>query len=94
VFAVLPATDAWATVRGIPNANSGHGPSVGGKVILHSPRHSDPYDRLTPRLFRPDDPQRLAFSLGVLADLDYRKVAVKQLHFGFRVFAVTDKDNG
>jgi hypothetical protein len=33
--------------------------SVGGKVILHSPRHSDPHDRpyhTKPTHFRPDDP--------------------------------------
>jgi hypothetical protein len=64
------------------------------QVILHSRGHSDPYDRPHPTpTLRPDDPQRLAFFL-VLADLDYRNVAVKQLHFGFRVFAVTDNDHG
>jgi hypothetical protein len=48
------------------------------QVILHSPGHSDPYDRPHPTpTLRPDDPQRLACFF-VLADLDYRKVALKR----------------
>jgi|HubBroStandDraft_2_1064218.scaffolds.fasta_scaffold174220_2 hypothetical protein len=62
------------------------------QVILHSPGHSDPYDRPHPTpTLRPDDPQRLACFF-VLADLDYRKVALKQLHFGFRVFTLGRSD--
>jgi hypothetical protein len=40
-----------------------------------SPPHPD---------FRPDDPQHSAFFLGAF---DQRRLALEQLHFGFRVFA-------
>jgi hypothetical protein len=44
VFAVLSATDIWASLRRIPNANGGHGQaSAAGHLYL--PRHSDPHDR-------------------------------------------------
>jgi hypothetical protein len=46
-FAVLSATDTWATVGCIPNANGGHG-QASAAGHLHSPRHSDPHDRRHP----------------------------------------------
>jgi hypothetical protein len=61
VFAVLPVPDVHVSLM-VYGSLAGHGQALAARSLLHSLRHSDPYDRPYRNLrFRPDSPQRPAF---------------------------------
>ena len=91
VSTVLPETDT-ATILCPSNANSGHGQAsaAGHSSFAATFRPSRPPHSSPPTLDRMIHSIRPFFPVA----LGQRKLALERLHFGFRVFAVTENDNG